>query len=170
MRRNLLTLAALAGLVAAVSIARRPARSADPIALAPAPDFQVADLGGQVVSLSRYKGQVVLLNFWASWCGACKYEMPDLDRLHARLKDKGFTVLALSVDEGGRKPVMSFIARYNPSFPIALSDRATAVSYGVYGLPVSYLIDRKGVLQRVYHGPIDEPAVENDILNLISKT
>jgi peroxiredoxin len=169
MRKLVIGLVAL-GAIALVSIGRRAKFDGGPAVAGAAPEFQVADLAGQPVSLTQYRGQVVLLNFWASWCSTCKEEMPDLDKLHARMKAKGFTVLALSVDEGGRKPVMGFVARYNPAFPVALSDRATASAYGVYGLPVSFLIDQKGVVRRVYHGPIDEPAVENDILSLVSKS
>lgn len=170
MRRNVVIGLLAFGAIALVSVGRRSGHGDAPSIAGAAPDFQVADMAGQPVSLSKYRGQVVLLNFWASWCATCKEETPDLDKLHARMKPKGFTVLALSVDEGGMKPVMGFVARYNPSFPVALSDRATAVAYGVYGLPVSFLIDQKGVVRRVYHGPIDEPAVENDILSLVSKS
>jgi cytochrome c biogenesis protein CcmG, thiol:disulfide interchange protein DsbE len=155
-----------AGMAAAVSVARKSSRPAAPLLLSPAPGFAVSDLGGTVTTLSSLKGKIVLLNFWASWCTTCKDEVPDLENLHTKLKGKGFTVLGLSVDEGGKKPVMAFVARFNPTFPVALADRKTAEAYGVFGLPVSYLIDRDGVIRKRYQGPIDAPAVENDILRL----
>lgn len=168
------SLVVLAGVAAVTVVAVRwqpaPRPSAPAAALGPAPDFRASDLGGQPVSLSAYKGQTILLNFWASWCDACRYETPALDRLHQRLKDKGFSVVALSVDEGGRRPVMAFVARYNPTFPVLLADRRAPAAYGVYALPASYLIDRGGAIRKRYIGPINERAVENDILGVIGET
>jgi peroxiredoxin len=161
-------LAVLIGVLAAagLTIVQRPTRPAGPNALSAAPDFQLADLDGRVRTLSSYHGKGVLVNFWATWCDSCKQEMPELNRLQAKFKDRGFTVLALSVDEGGRKPVLAFASRYNLDFPLVLSDRKTAEAYGVFGLPASFLIDRAGRIRSRYVGPVYGPAVENDILTL----
>jgi peroxiredoxin len=131
-----------------------------------APDFQLADLNGRTVSLSSYKGRVVLLNFWASWCDSCKEEMPALNELYKRRRGADFELLAASVDTTGRQPVLSFAARYEPAFPILLADSAVQDAYAVRDLPTSFLIGPDGRIARRYVGPIDPKVVENDILEL----
>ncbi len=131
----------------------------------PAPDFHLADLGGRTVALSDYRGKVVLLNFWATWCDSCKAEMPALNDLYKRRKTD-FELLAASVDQGGRKDVMAFAARYEPEFPVILADMATQDAYGVRDLPTSFLIAPDGRISRRYIGPIDPKVLENDILGL----
>lgn len=131
-----------------------------------APDFKLTDLGGRPVTLSEYRGRVVLLNFWATWCDSCKAEMPALNALYLRQRGGGFELLAPSVDRGDRKAVMGFTARFEPAFPILLADPQTEEAYGVRDLPTSFLIGPDGRIARRYVGPIDPAAVENDILEL----
>ncbi len=131
-----------------------------------APPFHLADLNGRAVSLSDYKGKVVLLNFWASWCDSCLSEIPGLNALYLRQRGPGFELLAASVDLGGRKAVMPFVARYSPVFPVLTADASTQAAYGVRELPSSFLIDAQGFIARRYIGPIDLPVLENDILQL----
>ena len=110
----------------------------------PAPDFRLPDLAGKSVTLSDYRGKVVFLNFWATWCGPCRFEAPSLQRLYERMAGEDFEILAVSLDD--RKEVIrSFAVQYDLHFPI-LWDQDQKVSrlYGVTGVPFSVLIDRRG--------------------------
>jgi thiol-disulfide isomerase/thioredoxin len=132
-----------------------------------APDFRLSDLGGRTVTLGDYKGKIVLLNFWATWCDSCKEELPALNALYKRRKGD-FELLAASVDQGGRKDVMAFVAAHDPAFPVLLADLATQQAYGVRDLPTSFLIAPDGRIARRYLGPIDPAVLENDILGMKS--
>ena len=118
-----------------------------------APDFTLADVHGKKVSLSAFKGNVVILNFWATWCGPCKAEMPSLNNLYLEFRNKGLVVLAISVDPTER-PVLSFISDKKLALPV-LMDKTKEVyfdSYAVMGLPATFIIDKSGVLVRKDHG------------------
>jgi peroxiredoxin len=121
-----------------------------------APDFAVPDLNGQAVRLSAYRGQVVLVNLWATWCPPCREEMPSMERLHQRLKDRGFVLLAVSEDEGGPGAVKAFVDQMKVTFPVLLDPEGdVGRKYGVWGFPESFLLDRDGrVVERVI-GPRD---------------
>lgn len=135
---------------------------------APAPEFRLSDLGGKVVSLKDYRGKPVLVNFWASWCPGCEQEMPDLEALYERHRKDGVAVLALSVDDS-RTPVMPFVARLNPTFPVLMSDPNTSHAYDVFGLPTTFLVDGNGVVVKKYTGGLDPAEAENDILTLLKR-
>lgn len=110
-----------------------------------APEFTLQNLAAEDVSLSDYRGKVVLLNFWATWCMPCRDEMPSMERLWQQYRDKGFVILAVSTDEGGPSRVKSFVKRLKINFPVVLDPDATVSDlYQVSGLPVSYLVDREG--------------------------
>ncbi|MBI3553135.1 MAG: TlpA family protein disulfide reductase [Elusimicrobia bacterium] len=160
-RIALAALVAAAGLFAYQSRAPRPSAELSQTA----PGFRLSDLGGRTVSLSDYRGKVVLLNFWATWCDSCKEELPALNELYKRRKGD-FELLAPSVDKGGRAQVMSFAARFEPAFPILLADADTESAYAIRDLPTSFLIGRDGRIARRYVGPIDPKVLENDILQL----
>ena len=111
-----------------------------------APDFTLPDLDGKPHKLSDYRGKVVLVNFWASWCPPCRHEMPSMERLYLKLKGKPFQVLACDQQEDF-DTVFAFTGQLDPAptFPLLL-DRKSAVaqSFGVPGLPTSFLIDKEG--------------------------
>lgn len=112
-----------------------------------APDFSLTDMQGRQVSLSQYKGQVVVLNFWATWCPPCREEMPSMEKLHRDYKEKGLVMLAVNVDENGRQAVEGFLQRQPYSFPILLDTQNVAQNtYGVFRFPESFIIDRNGVV------------------------
>ncbi len=112
---------------------------------AKAPSFSLKNSQDQSVSISQYSNQVILLNFWATWCAPCVSEMASLDRLYQKYKDKGFVVLALSVDEEGWKAINEFLKKNPVTFPILLDlDYKVADLYGTYRVPESYLIDKTG--------------------------
>lgn len=168
-----LAFAALAALCAfgAWTLSRRHAEpKVPPLALgASAPDFTLADLAGKTYSLSRYRGQVVLVNFWATWCPSCRDELPALEGLFHKYNAKGLVILAPSVDEDGRKALLPFLASHDVSYPVLLCDPKTAGAYQIFGLPTSFLIDAQGRLARVYAGPLALPEAENDILQELNR-
>jgi peroxiredoxin len=136
-----------------------------------APGFFLKDVNGSNVSFSEFKGKVVLINFWATWCAPCRDEMTSLNNLYKSLKDKGFVVLAISIDSS-EQPVKSFIAEKGLSFPVLLDkDKSVYNSYAVIGQPMSFLIDRNGiVLGRVIGGvQWDSAEMKNKISAVLKK-
>jgi peroxiredoxin len=120
-----------------------------------APDFAVTALDGQAVRLSAYRGKVVLLNLWTTWCPPCRDEMPSMEALHRRLKDRDFVLLAVSQDEDGKRVVEPFVKDMGLTFPILVDpEHQVGDRYGVWGYPESFLIDRDGVIVERIIGPI----------------
>ena len=110
-----------------------------------APGFTVRDLKGILDSLANYKGQVVLLNLWATWCGPCRIEMPALENLYRRFRSEGMTVLAVSLDEGNDQGVKDFVEEYKLSFPVLIdSDGEVERLYRSFTIPSTFVIDRRG--------------------------
>lgn len=115
-------------------------------------DFQLADLEGKTQSLSQYRGKVVLVNFWATWCKPCTTEMPAMQTTYDRLREKGFVVLAINELEDDAK-VREHIKQYGHTFPVLMDrDNKVANQFGVFGLPVSVFIDEKGIVQEYLKG------------------
>jgi peroxiredoxin len=135
----------------------------------PAPSFTLAALTGQQAALSQYKGQVIMVNFWATWCGPCQQEMPLLDQMYKKYKPAGFTLIGVNVDKEG-PAVKDLMARKPVSFPVLL-DPANQVSkaYHVDEMPSSVLIDRKGEIRYIHRGyrPGDENEYQDRIRQLI---
>jgi thiol-disulfide isomerase/thioredoxin len=121
------------------------------------PDGRFVDADGQTVDLADFRGKVVLLNFWATWCGPCKREMPDLDRLQAKLGGERFQVVALSSDRQGPAVVGPFYDELGVGHLTVFNDRRGAVqrAFGVFGLPTTVLIDPQGRELGRLVGPAD---------------
>jgi peroxiredoxin len=136
---------------------------------APTPDFSVSDPQGKKISLKDFRGKVVFLNFWASWCVPCREEMPAIERLYQEFKDKNFVVLAVSVKDR-RQDAIDFAKELKLTYPVALDPEGhVGLLYGAWGLPTTYLIGPKGEgLARAW-GPADwySPAARNIIKELI---
>jgi thiol-disulfide isomerase/thioredoxin len=109
-------------------------------------DFTLPSLNGTNVVLSELAGKVVFLNFWATWCGPCQAEMPSMESLYQKLKDRGFVILAVNLGESNAQ-VSDFMRKYNLSFPTLL-DRTSRVGtqYGAQAIPTTYIIDRRGLI------------------------
>jgi peroxiredoxin len=119
-----------------------------------AKDFSVPAPDGRTLRLADYKGKVVFLNFWATWCPPCREEMPAMERLYQRYKDKGLVVLAVSVDAEGAAVVVPFVRERGLTFSIGLDPKmALAERYGVRALPSSFLLDKKGTVAALALGP-----------------
>ena len=109
------------------------------------PDFRLVDLNGEPAELGNYRNQYVLLNFWATWCPPCVAEMPALEQLFQRYRERGFVVVAVSSDVEGRSIVQPFIENLGVTFPVLLDpDGKVSATYGAKSLPVSFLLDRNG--------------------------
>lgn len=134
----------------------------------PAPDFELRDSNGNMVRLSSFKGKVVLINFWATWCGPCKIEMPWFNEFHAALKDQGLVVLGVAMDDDGWSVVRPYIAAKRISYPILLGTDAVASLYGgVESLPTTLIVDREGRIAAVHIGLVSRRTYESDIQPLM---
>lgn len=134
-----------------------------------APDFSLKDGDGRTVKLSDYRGKVVLLNFWATWCGPCKLEIPWFTEFETNLKDRGFAVLGVSMDEDGWDVVKPFVARLGVNYRMLLGTDMVAQQYGgVDALPTSFLIDREGKIASTHVGLVSRRDYENDIQALLT--
>ncbi|PJA77663.1 MAG: thiol-disulfide oxidoreductase ResA [Nitrospirae bacterium CG_4_9_14_3_um_filter_51_5] len=132
------------------SVASRPSTGS------PAPDFRLMDLHGKAVSLSDFHGKVVLLNFWATWCGPCRIEMPAMEALYGSLQSKGLEILAVSVDQQGTAVTRPFQEAMGLSFPILHDqDYQVGLIYGARTLPMTFAIDRKGIIRQLVYGARD---------------
>jgi peroxiredoxin len=134
-----------------------------------APDFTLTAQTGKPVELTQFKGQVVMLNFWASWCGPCRQEMPLLDSIYKKYNKAGFTMIGVNV-EPDSKAANDWLKQTPVSFPVGY-DKDSKVSrlYDVSGMPSTVIIDRKGNLRYLHHGykPGDESEYLNSIRSLI---
>lgn len=120
-----------------------------------APDFTLPDPGGRKVSIKDFRGKVVFLNFWASWCESCKDEMPSMERLYQEFKGKGLEVVALNVKDK-RQDALAFVRKLKLTYPVLMDPEGeVGLLYGAFGLPVTYLIDRKGIVLARLWGPAD---------------
>ena len=117
-----------------------------------AEDFQLTDLDGKTQTLSQYRGKIVLVNFWATWCKPCTTEMPAMQATYDKLRSKGFVVLAINELEDDAK-VREHIKQYGHTFPVLMDrDNKVANQFGVFGLPVSVFIDQEGRVQEYIKG------------------
>jgi peroxiredoxin len=137
-----------------------------------APDFSLKDLKGKTVSLASYRGSVVLLCFWATWCPPCREEMPSLNNLSRQMKNRKFAVIAVSLDRS-EEDSRDFFKKYPVDFP-ALADTKLAVSksiYKVFMLPTTFLINKKGIIVEKFQGEEDwtEPGIVKRIEELIKE-
>ena len=135
---------------------------AEPDKTIPAPNFTLKSLNGEEVSLSQQKGKYVLVNFWATWCGPCKVEMPSLETLHQRFKSKNFSLLAISNDMFGAQIVKPFIKANNLTFPVLLDQQLQASNkFGVVSLPTTFMIDPEGNIIGELRGAEDWSSPDN---------
>ncbi|MEE9257986.1 MAG: TlpA disulfide reductase family protein [Nitrospinaceae bacterium] len=130
-----------------------PARGHAEEQTVPASNFNLKTLDGAEVTLDNYRGKYLLINFWATWCGPCKVEMPSLESLYQRFKSDKFDVLAISNDMFGATVVKPFMEAHNLTFPVALDQQLTVShQYGIVSLPTTVLIDPEGNIIGVLQG------------------
>jgi peroxiredoxin len=130
-------------------------------------DLQVTDMHGATVNLADYKGKVVLLNFWATWCPPCRQEIPELVQLQEEYRDRGFAVLGVSTDDTPEQ-LREFAKAYNINYPSLLMQKDLEDAYGpLWALPTSFFIDRSGAICRTHMGPVTREQVEREIAPLL---
>ncbi len=112
-----------------------------------APDFSLKSFDGQEVSLSRLKGKVVLLDFWATWCGPCKESIPHLIQLYKDNRENGFEVVGMNIDKGDGETVRRFVMSMDIPYPVVITPEDVVRSYRVTGIPATFLIDRQGKIR-----------------------
>jgi cytochrome c biogenesis protein CcmG/thiol:disulfide interchange protein DsbE len=133
-----------------------------------APDFTLKDAKGATVKLSDYRGKVVLLNFWATWCGPCKIEIPWFVEFEKTYKDKGFAVLGVSMDEEGWEVVHPYLEKAKVNYRMMIGDDTMAQQYGgVDSLPTSFLIDKEGRIASVHVGLVSKGNYQSEIRELL---
>ena len=132
-----------------------------------APDFKVVTTSGQQVSLENYRGYVLVLDFFATWCVPCKLSIPHLVEMNRKYGKQGLQVLGQSLDENGERAVKSFVAERHINYPVALAPEKVQTDYGIISVPVMFVIDKKGKVAEVYRGFSDE--IGRSMENLVKK-
>ncbi len=134
----------------------------------PAPEFALKDANGKTVHLEDYKGKVVLLDFFATWCGPCKIEIPWFMEMERKSKDRGFSVLGVSMDDEGWDIVKPFLAELGVNYRVVIGNDQTAQLYGgVDALPTTFLIDRNGKIAAVHIGLASKKVFEDGVEQLL---
>jgi peroxiredoxin len=132
-----------------------------------APDFTLRDAKGQPLTLSAYRGKVVLLDFWATWCGGCKVEIPWYVEFDKKYRDQGLAVIGVSMDKEGMKVVKPFLAQKNMEYPVVIGNDALAKKYNLTAMPLTLLIDREGRIAVSHAGIVDKDNFESNIKELL---
>jgi len=133
----------------------------------PAPDFSLPQLNGQDLRLSSYRGKIVLLDFWATWCDPCREETPGLVELQQKYGDQGLQIIGVSMDDTP-EPVHLFYAQFHVNYPVVMGNAKTGELYGgVLGLPIAFLIGRDGLIYSKKIGATDMAVLDQDIQKLL---
>ena len=136
----------------------------------PAPPFELEDSSGRVVKLSDYRGKVVLLDFWATWCGGCKHEMPWFSQFDKKYRSTGLAVIGISLDDGGWAVVKPFIAKTRLRYSMLLGNDSVARQYGIASMPDTFLIDGQGRIAAPYSGVVDKDDIETNAKTMLSQS
>ena len=173
MKAKLLIGMALVALCIGIYFLEHRSRSIAPRAAAAdgalAPDFSLPDLTGGRLSLSTYRGKVVLLDFWATWCDPCREEVPHFVELQSKYRDRGLQIVGVSMDDGP-EPVRDFFQHFKINYPVVMGNAKIGELYGgVLGLPIAFLIGRDGHIYGKHIGGTDITVFEMEIISLLQK-
>ena len=145
-----------------------PGREESPVAN----DFVVTNLAGDTptLRLSDFAGQVVLLDFWATWCPPCRAELPTLNKLYQDKKEAGFVVIGLSVDQGETSDIAESVKAFKLTYPVGLANEEVQKAYGgIRAVPTKFLLDKQGIVRQYYVGVVAEDRLRNDIDALLKQ-
>ena len=133
-----------------------------------APNFSLKDADGNAVNLSDYRGKVVLVNFWATWCGPCEAEIPWFIEFEKKYKDQGFAVLGVSMDDDGWKSVRPYVASHKINYRVMIGSELVSQQFGeIESLPTSFVLDRAGRIASNHIGLVDKVDYQNEIVKLL---
>ncbi len=133
-----------------------------------AADFDLKTSDGKTVQLSQLKGKVVLLNFWATWCGPCRKEIPDFLEVYERYKGKGFEIIGVSLDEEGWNVVNPFVKQYKISYPVVIGSGKLVNAYGGFEfIPTTFLINKEGVIVHTFTGLVTKADLERRLKGVL---
>ncbi|MEM7480023.1 MAG: TlpA disulfide reductase family protein [Acidobacteriota bacterium] len=135
----------------------------------PGPDFELLGLDGELHRLSAFRGRILLINFWATWCLACREEMPALERLHRAYAERGVAVVGIATDREGRSVVEPYLQEMAVSYPILLDPEAVSASLfgGLTGYPSTFVLDADGLIYSSYLGAQEEATFAEDLRYLL---
>jgi peroxiredoxin len=150
-------------------VLRRPLGAKHANALRPAPDFSLTDLSGHHLRLSDYRGKVVVLDFWATWCDPCKQEIPHFIEMQNKYSSQALQVIGVSMDDD-EPPVREFQQKFKMNYPVALGSPELADHYGgILGLPITFVIDRNGRITARHVGATDASVIEAEVQKLLAQ-
>jgi thiol-disulfide isomerase/thioredoxin len=133
-------------------------------------DVEVGGLDGKTYNLMETKGDLILVNFWATWCTPCKQEIPELVKLQNEYKDRGLSIVGISLDFGDAKKVKEFVEKWEINYAVFVGSQKVIQRYGgLYGIPVSFLVTKQGIIQKTYIGSLTKEMVEKDLKILLKK-
>ena len=151
---------------ARASAAAKPS-VAEPEDRKPAPAFALSNAAGREIALDSYRGEVVVLNFWATWCHGCKQELPWFVQFEKQYGSRGLTVIGASTDADGWKSVKPYLAKKPLNYPVVIADEALTSAYGLGAMPMTVLIDRQGRVAATYIGVVDRAVCDQAIQSLL---
>lgn len=135
----------------------------------PAPELRLRDSSGRMIRLKNYRGKIVVLDFWATWCHGCKEETPWFAEFQRKYGVQGVNVVGVSLDDEGWKVVKPFMKSANIPYTIVLGDQATAKEYGIVNMPDTFLIDRNGRIAAKYAGLVSRDDVEANLRKMLAE-
>jgi cytochrome c biogenesis protein CcmG/thiol:disulfide interchange protein DsbE len=133
------------------------------------PELVMTQLDGGTWRLADHRGQVILVNYWATWCAPCWEETPGLIRLSQEMGPKGLALVGVSIDEGGTEKVKKFVEEFHVPYPVVLPEKMSHVEYGLEGVPTTILVDKQGRVAKSYVGAVRRADFETDVEALLAE-